>query len=165
MGPGERATADDIATARRLGTLIAERGWILLSGGRSVGVMDAVNRGAKAAGGITVGVMPAADPRAQLSDWVDIPIATGMGSARNAINVLSSQVVIACGSLEPGTVSEVALAIKATRPVILLTADDEGARFFERIGRGRVRRVETPEDAVAVAAELLADDHSETDAG
>ncbi|MEM1311684.1 MAG: hypothetical protein AAGF98_19650, partial [Cyanobacteria bacterium P01_H01_bin.153] len=53
------------------------------------------------------------------SSAVDIPILTGLGQGRNVINVLSSRVVIACG-YGPGTLAEMALAIKLGRPLILL---------------------------------------------
>ena len=59
----------------------------MLTGGRAAGVMEAACRGAQAAGGLTVGVLPSADG-ADMSDAVDIPIVTGLGDARNAVNVL-----------------------------------------------------------------------------
>jgi uncharacterized protein (TIGR00725 family) len=53
-----------------------------------------------------------------MSEYVAIPVFTGIGHARNAINVLSSQTIVAIG-LEPGTTSEVSMAIKMKKPVIL----------------------------------------------
>jgi uncharacterized protein (TIGR00725 family) len=53
-----------------LGTLIAQEGWVLLTGGKNVGVMDAVSRGVKAAKGLTVGILSNTDDRG-LSDAVD----------------------------------------------------------------------------------------------
>jgi len=96
MGPGDKATTSDINRAYHLGQLIADNGWVLLTGGRNVGVMDAASRGAKMVGGLTIGILPSNDTRA-MSDAVDIAIVTDMGNARNSINVLSSDVVIACG--------------------------------------------------------------------
>lgn len=58
MGPGEQATATDLQNAYELGKLIAQQGWVLLTGGRNVGVMDAANQGAKSANGLTVGILP-----------------------------------------------------------------------------------------------------------
>jgi uncharacterized protein (TIGR00725 family) len=155
MGPGERASEHDIQMAFALGAEIARRGWVLLSGGRNAGVMDAVNRGAKQENGLTIGILPAADRNDGVSSHVDIAIATGMGSARNNINVLSSDVVIICGSLEAGTLSEVALAVKARRPVVVISDDDEATRFVVRMGRGAVHVVPTVADAVDKAADLL----------
>jgi len=61
---------------------------------------------------------------------VDIPIVTDMGSARNNINVLSSDVIIACG-MGPGTASEIALAVKNGRKVILLNDMEESKVFLQ----------------------------------
>lgn len=93
MGPGEQATAAQMDTAFALGSSLAQQGWGVLTGGRNVGVMEAACRGAKAAGGLTVGILPSCD-RAILSEAVDIAIFTDLGSARNNVNVLSSQVVV-----------------------------------------------------------------------
>lgn len=64
-----------------------------------------------------------------MSDAVDIPIITGLGSARNNINVLSCAVVVAVG-MGPGTASEVALALKAKKHVVLLGASEDAVKFF-----------------------------------
>ena len=58
MGRGENATANDLQNAYILGQLIAKQGWVLLTGGRNVGVMDAVSKGAKSADGLTIGILP-----------------------------------------------------------------------------------------------------------
>ena len=153
MGPGDAATEKDLGHARRLGALLAGEGFVVLCGGRREGVMDAVSRGAREAGGLTVGVLPGDDPD-DASDAVDIVIVTGMGSARNAINVLSSDVVIACG-MGAGTASEIALALKAGRDVILLGDHAEGNAFFRSLGDKRVTLARDPDEAVAVARRLL----------
>src|SRR5262249_47622262 len=129
MGPGEEATDADCANAFTLGQLLAEDGWVVLSGGRDAGVMREVNRGAKSVGGLTVGILPAAS--ASVSPDVDIVIVTEMHNARNNVNVLSSDVVIACGDGGPGTVSEIALALKAGKPVILIGTSELSRNFFE----------------------------------
>jgi uncharacterized protein (TIGR00725 family) len=155
MGGGDNATAQAVEWARRLGALVAAEGWVLLSGGRNVGVMDAVSRGARTAGGLVIGIMPGVDT-GQASEAVEVAIVTGMGAARNNINVLSSDVVIACGNTESGTLSEIALALKANKPVVLLTEDVEARRFLVRIGRGVLHPVDSPEQAIEVSRELLA---------
>lgn len=154
MGAGEGADPTHVATAFVLGRRIAEQGWVLLCGGRNVGVMDAVSKGAKAAGGLVIGILPGADA-ASASDGVDIAILTGMGSARNNINVLSSDVVIACGIGGAGTLSEIALAIKAGKPVVLLNVDEPDRRFLRRIGGDLVIAVESPDEAVLIVRSLL----------
>lgn len=147
MGAGEGATTEELSKALELGERIALQGWILLSGGRNAGVMQEVNRGAKqVAGSLTVGILP--DGKAAVSEFVDVAIITDLGNARNNINVLSSDVVVACGAGGAGTASEIALAIKGGKPVILLGCDELSRSFFQRLGPDRVCTAETPEQVV-----------------
>ncbi|HSB45533.1 MAG TPA: hypothetical protein VLD60_11005 [Nitrospira sp.] len=148
MGPA-KARRKDIENARMLGELIARREWVLLTGGRDVGVMHAANQGAKkVARSLTVGVLPST--RDRVSKYVDVAIITEMGSARNNICVLSSQVIVACGLGGSGTVSEVALALKAGKEVILLGATPVEEKFFKKLGGSLVSTVQTAEDAIDV---------------
>lgn len=153
MGPGDRATATEIQDAYELGMLIAQQGWVLLTGGRSVGVMDAASQGAQQANGLVVGILPRSD-RDHLSAAVDIAIITDMGNARNNINVLSSDVVIACG-MGTGTASEVALALKGSKKVILLNTDEGSQAFFRNLAGADVLISETPKEAIRKAKEVL----------
>jgi len=153
MGPGPSAKDTDIEMAFRLGSLIAQRGWVLLTGGMASGVMDAASRGANSAGGLVVGVLPT-DDASGASEAVHIPIVTGMGSGRNNINILSSRVVITCG-MGPGTASEAALAIKGGKNLILLGAMDEAAAFFKTLSKKDVHIAATPEEAIEIASELI----------
>jgi uncharacterized protein (TIGR00725 family) len=155
MGPGAGASADDVRAAYALGQLIARAGWVLVTGGRATGVMDAACKGAQAEGGLTVGILPTADAR-DTSAAVDIPIITGMGQARNNINVLSSVIVFACG-MGAGTAAEIALAIKADKQVILLNVAEAGQAFFAELGKGQVHVGNTPDEAVALAKRLISD--------
>jgi uncharacterized protein (TIGR00725 family) len=155
MGAGETATDADCGLAERIGELVATRGWVLLTGGRDRGVMAAASRGAKrVAGSLTIGILPSESGPAAAD--VDVAIYTGMGNARNAINVLSSDVVVACGTGGPGTAAETALAIKSGKPVVLLAAPEATRRFVATLG-GRTLEAETAEDAVARIAALLGD--------
>ena len=148
MGPA-KAKKKDLDNARILGELIARRGWVVLTGGRDVGVMDAACEGAKRVGGsLTIGVLPTAKDK--VSRHVDVPIMTEMGSGRNNINVLTSQVVVACGLTGSGTVSEVALAVKAGKPVILVEASAADVAFFRKLGKRLVAAVASPEEAIAL---------------
>ena len=126
MGGGS-ATPEALEKAYRLGRLIADEGWILLNGGRNAGIMDASAKGAREAGGLTVGILPD-ESDTGVSEHILIPVFTGMGNARNCINVLSSHVVVACAG-GAGTLSEIALALKTGKPVILL--DFDVLDFFE----------------------------------
>ena len=150
---GAKANEAVYTMAHELGRLIAQRGWILLNGGRNQGVMAASAKGAAEAGGLVVGVLPdKTDKRA--SPDLDIAIMTDMGDGRNLINVLSSDVVIACpGAL--GTLSEITYALKHGKTVILLARQAEPS--FERYARrGRVLVANDPAEAVARAATVLA---------
>jgi uncharacterized protein (TIGR00725 family) len=149
MGPGAKAKEGDVRAAYELGRLIAARGWVLLTGGRAAGVMLAATRGAHEAGGLTVGVLPTGDAGGA-APGADLLIVTGMGQARNNINVLSSSVVVACG-MGAGTAAEIALAIKARRPVILLNAGPEAEAFFTSLGPDLVTTAHDP----PAAAELI----------
>jgi uncharacterized protein (TIGR00725 family) len=151
MGGGSADEATS-ATARTLGALIAEQDWALLTGGRDCGVMRAASEGASSAGGLVIGVLPD-DDTSQMTPSVEIPILTGMGDARNVVNVLSSRVVIAMQG-GAGTVSEIAHALKLGRPVVTL-AFDTGVFFEEYRAAGRLVEVTTPGEAVEAAARFL----------
>ncbi len=144
---GSVADAATEENARQMGRLIAENGWVLLSGGRPTGVMQASVSGAHQAGGLTVGVL-FDDDHAQAAEGLDIVIPTGMGAARNIINILSSDVVVACRG-SGGTLSEIAMALRFARPVVLLDFDP-GAAFLDAAGADpRWSLAATPEEAIA----------------
>ncbi|MER3437079.1 MAG: TIGR00725 family protein, partial [Chloroflexota bacterium] len=154
-GPGE-AMPEDLAIAERIGYLVASRGAILICGGLE-GAMAAACRGAKRAGGTTIGILPGYDPT-MANPWVDIPICTGMGQARNVIIVASAGAVIATGG-GFGTLSEIALALRLGRPVVLLggwgqVLATEAARGMMMRARATVHHGTSPEDAVEQALQL-----------
>ena len=142
------------AIAYRLGQLIAQNNWVLLNGGRPTGVMEASAIGAHDAGGFTIGVLYD-DDRDGASAGLDIVIPTGMGAARNIINVLASDVVVACRG-SGGTLSEIAMALRFERPVVLLDFDP-GEAFLSAAGSGKWFLAATPEEAVAKVKEYLAE--------
>jgi uncharacterized protein (TIGR00725 family) len=114
VGPAD-CSAETCSLAREVGFLIGQAAALLVCGGRG-GVMEASAKGAKEAGGITIGILPG-DRDADANPYIDIPIVTAMGNARNVINVLTSHAIIAIeGSY--GTLSEIALAMKCRVPVI-----------------------------------------------
>jgi len=155
MGASE-PTPSTLEAARRLGRLVAEAGWILLTGGRPAGVMEAASAGAKeVAGSLTVGILPSG-PEGPVSGYVDLAVFTGLGEARNVVNVLTSDVVIACGIEGLGSASEVALALKARRPTVLLAASSAAAAFFRTLAKGHVvHEAETPEAVIALIEQQL----------
>jgi omega-amidase len=153
MGAGEGADPVALQLAEDLGTAIARRGWGLLTGGRPCGVMAAACRGAMAVEGhLVVGVLPGdgGDPVSgpEPTAALDVALFTGMGQARNVVNVLSSSAVVVCGAGGPGTVSEAAHAIKAGRPLFLLATPPAWQELFAGLG-GQVRSCDTVEEVIA----------------
>jgi uncharacterized protein (TIGR00725 family) len=120
---GALASAAECDAAARIGRLIAEAGAVLVCGGLG-GVMEAACRGAVDAGGTTVGVLPGRD-RLDANVYVDVAIPTGIGEARNAVVVGMADAVVAVGG-EFGTLSEIALALKAGTSVIGLESWELG---------------------------------------
>ncbi len=116
-----------------------------MNGGRDAGVMTASAKGAHEAGGLTVGIIPDSTSKSA-NAHIQIPIVTGMGNARNCINVLSSDVVVACpGGM--GTLSEIALALKCQKPTILLNYKTE-MQFEQYETDGLLKYVHTPQEAI-----------------
>lgn len=154
MGPGESATPEDNELAFELGRGIAKNGWVLLSGGRRFGVMDAALKGAMDANGLTVAILPWEDDK-QASESASIRIVTGMGSGRNIINALSSHIMVVIG-MAAGTASEASHALKAGRKVILLNQDEITVRFFKKIGGYKIMVAKTIDEALTMIKDYLA---------
>ncbi len=135
--------------AETVGEQLAERGATVICGGLS-GVMEAVCRGAKSRGGLTVGILPGESPD-MANPWVDIPVVTAMGEARNVAVVKSAQAVIAIGG-GYGTLSEIAYALKSNIAVIglntwSLALDDQVLDAVIRV----CNPTEAVDEAVALA--------------
>jgi uncharacterized protein (TIGR00725 family) len=110
--------------------LVAERGAVVVCGGLG-GVMEAACRGAKQAQGLTVGILPGLD-RSAANPFVDVALPTGLGEARNALVIRAADAVIAIGG-GYGTLSEIALALKAGKRVVgLETWDIDGVSPADR---------------------------------
>lgn len=108
------ATEEDLADAESVGRELAERGAIVVCGGRG-GVMAAASQGATKAGGTVVGILPGLD-RADANEWLTVSIPTGFGELRNGLVVRAGEAIIAVGGAY-GTLSEIALALQAGRRV------------------------------------------------
>jgi uncharacterized protein (TIGR00725 family) len=148
IGPGENATPDNNTMAYELGKAIALEGWATLTGGRSFGVMDAALKGASENNGMTIGVLSSGTSKGS-SMYAEIKIVTGMGSGRNLINVLTSDVIVVVG-MSPGTASEVSLAIKNDHRTILLNQEDLTVQFFKNIGEYKVQNVKTIPEVISL---------------
>lgn len=114
VGPS-RAEPREAEMAEAVGRALAERGAVVVCGGRG-GAMEAACRGAKSAGGTTVGILPGPD-RSAANGFVDVAVATGLGEARNAIVVRTADALIAVAGAY-GTLSEIALALAAGKKVV-----------------------------------------------
>jgi uncharacterized protein (TIGR00725 family) len=108
------ASAPQIAAAEWLGELLGGLGLSVICGGRG-GVMEGICRGVERAGGLSVGLLPGADP-ALANRHVTVPIATGIGVARNAVIARASLALIAIGG-GYGTTSEAAFGLQFGVPV------------------------------------------------
>lgn len=135
--------------AKALGALAAKDGWVVLTGGRDTGTMKAALEGAKSENGLTVGILP--NGGSGISPDADIVIVTDMNNGRNNVVGLSSNVLVACGVDGPGTASEVALALKNGKPVVLLNASKEAKAFFKSIRdkkHGELYEATSPQEAL-----------------
>ena len=148
VGAGVSAPTTD-AIVEEVGRGLAAAGYVVVCGGLG-GVMEAACRGAKAEGGVTVGLLPGRH-RADANPWVDVAIPTGLGEARNALVVRVADVVVAIGG-EYGTLSEIALALKAGHPVV-------GVGTWElsrdSVSDSSIIRVSGAREAVAAVDRLL----------
>ncbi len=142
---GSDAKPQHVALAEEVGRELAQRGATVVCGGLK-GVMEAVCRGAKEAGGTTIGILPGRSSR-DANSYVDIPIVTSLGYARNVIVVHTGEAAIAIGGAF-GTLSEIAHALGEGIPVIglstwPLTVRGDG----DPIGDGLIP-ASTPQEAV-----------------
>lgn len=147
IGAG-RCSKEIARRAQEVGRELAKRRATLVCGGLG-GVMEAACRGAKEEGGLTIGILPGLSHH-EANPYVDIPIVTGLGEARNVIVVRTAQAVIAVGG-EYGTLSEIAYALKMGRPVV-------GLNTWQLAKDGQPREdiveVSTPVEAVQRALAL-----------
>lgn len=151
MGSHRDESATIMEEARHLGEAVAHRGYVLLTGG-GPGVMEAASEGAYRAGGLVIGILPS-DKRHPLekypNQFVDIPIYTGMSDARNVINAKTPHILVALRG-GPGTLSEIALALRSGIPVIGLHAPR-----FDLQGDYNFTSVDTVEDALREMDKIL----------
>ena len=135
--------------AEEVGREIARRGAVLVCGGLG-GVMEAACRGASKEGGLTIGILPG-ENRHTANSYVQIPIVTGIGYARNVAVVKSAQAVIAIdGSY--GTLSEIGHALQSGIPVIGLNT---WSLSIAGKADNSIIIAENPKDAVNKAFETI----------
>ena len=144
VGPGE-ATAEEAALAEEVGAAVADARAVLVCGGLG-GVMEAACRGARSRGGLTVGLLPGGE-REDANGWVQVALPTGLGEARNALVVRAADALVAIGG-GWGTLSEIALALRAGLPVIGLRTWTPAKEHGEVPG---VHAMQDPREAVEEA--------------
>ena len=144
-----QASPTELKMADEIGRLVAQKGITLVCGGMG-GVMEAACRGASANGGLTIGILPG-DNALTANEFVDIPIVTGIGNARNVAVVKSAKAVIAIGG-SYGTLSEIAHALQSGLPVIGL-----GTWHISRDGKHEegIITAQSPSEAVNKAVEMI----------
>ncbi|HEX9708726.1 MAG TPA: TIGR00725 family protein [Candidatus Thermoplasmatota archaeon] len=148
---GNRLSPDDYGDAVEVGRLLARAGAVVYCGGMA-GAMEAVCKGVAQEGGTSVGILPGDDPAAA-NPHVKVPVATGMGYARNYIIVHSSEALIAIGGSE-GTLNEMAAALNLGRTVVCLRSWEVDR--LGRMERGRIAHAMSPDEAVRAALEAAA---------
>src|SRR4051812_37257742 len=147
-GPGEAAPWE-LEAAEEAGAAVAEAGCGLVCGGLG-GVMEAACRGARSRGGMTVGLLPGLE-RGEANGWVQVAVPTGLGEARNVLVVRAADAIVAIGGAW-GTLSEIALGLRAGRPVVGLGTWElaQGGEAVEGIAA-----MNSPSEAVAEALARL----------
>ena len=157
------APAETLAIAEDVGSLVAQAGWHLICGGGS-GVMEAACRGFVAnrphQGGMSIGILPSGD-ETWANPYVDIPIPTGLGWARNAVITQTANGLIAIGGCS-GTLSEIAFAWQMGRPIVALGqsggwAGKLAGQPIDHRRTDRVMSAKSPSEAIAFLASVLED--------
>ena len=147
IGAGQ-PSPEEAKLAEEVGRELARQGAVLICGGLG-GTMEAACRGASSEGGITIGILPG-DNNMTANPYVQIPIVTGMGYARNVIVVKTAQAVIAVGG-SYGTLSEIAHALQNGIPVIGLNTWSLSRKDIEDKS---IVTANNPRDAVEIALKL-----------
>jgi uncharacterized protein (TIGR00725 family) len=147
IGGGTTASEEGFRLAEEVGHLIARADAVLLCGGLN-GVMEAAAKGAKRGGGLTMGILPTGN-KADANEYIDIPVATAMSTARNLVIVRTADALIAING-SYGTLSEMAHAFDLGKTVFALRTwpvDKAG------VDHKLFVRVDTPREAVDRALE------------
>jgi uncharacterized protein (TIGR00725 family) len=147
----EKAKDGEKKIAKEVGMEIGRAGHLLICGGRG-GIMEAAAKGVKSRGGLSVGILPG-ETKKEANQYIDVAIVTAMSHARNAIIARTADVLLAVGG-GAGTLSEIALALKIGKPVILLK--DAMPRFSPKSKETYV--ASSPKEAVKLAEKITLND-------
>jgi uncharacterized protein (TIGR00725 family) len=144
-GSGDAATARVLDAARAAGRALADPDTVVLCGGLG-GVMEAVSEGVSERGGRSVGLLPGLERR-EGNRYLSLALPTGLGHGRNLLVVAASDVLLAIGR-GLGTLSEIALALRAGKHVVALDSWQPGEHG------DLLHPVESVAEAVALVREL-----------
>lgn len=145
--------------AEKVGYLVARRGAVLLCGGGG-GIMEAACRGAKRGGGLTIGILP--EGRDYANPYLDIPLTTYLGRARNYVLVQSADVVIGIAG-RWGTLNEISLALNTGKPTVII---EGSGGWMNILSRSEIQTLlesfstfpfvaHSPEEAVEIAFSIM----------
>lgn len=156
--PNDQVDTATMRLAEEVGRLVAQRGGVLVTGGRK-GVMEAASKGAQLAGGLTIGFLPSME-RADANPYVDIVFPTGLGRARNLLTARSCDALIMIGG-STGTLNELTIAYAEARPVVILAGSGGWAdkirpvlhqgKYLDERATIEISFAATPQEAVALA--------------
>lgn len=145
MGPGQKQASDkDLELAYEVGKLVGESGAVLLCGAMT-GVMEQSAKGAKETGGITLGIGPVSN-KTEINSFIDIPVMTGMGPARNFMNIISSDLLIFISVGSPGTLSELAFAIQMNKESLVINGSEKLKTYIQELNPENLTFVESIEE-------------------
>ena len=146
---GSECSPQEAERAEEVGRELARQDIILVCGGLG-GIMEAACKGASSQGGVTIGILPGGNRQAA-NPYVQIPIVTNLGEARNVVVVKSAEAVIAIGG-GYGTLSEIGHALRNGIPVI-------GLKTWSLSRNGRPDKsiilAQDPTDSVSKAIKLI----------
>jgi uncharacterized protein (TIGR00725 family) len=128
--------------AAEVGRIIAENGGVIVCGGLG-GIMEGAARGAKEAGGTTIGIIPS-DQKQDANEYIDYVIPSGLGEVRNILVVRTADVIVAFPG-KYGTLSEMAFALQAGKPLISVNAWKLG---------DDIKQADSPKEAAEMALKL-----------
>lgn len=143
---GGRDITDEVyKNTVELGQRLARENWLVFCGGAE-GVMEAIAKGVQAENGTCIGILKSDDP-CKGNEYLTIPIATGIGIARNVLLAYNCDVAIAVSG-NYGTLSEIAYAFQLHKPVV-------GYKTWDL---DNVIEASTPSDVVDKVKEILTKD-------
>ena len=158
IGHDKHAKKAHLDIAEEVGKEIASRQGVLLCGGNDGGVPNAAAKGAKQNNGLTIGICPGSD-LTNVSKFVDVPILTGIGFARNQILAFSADALISIGG-GVGTFCEMAYGYAYSKPIVVVKGlrgmpEPFIGKYLDDKKKVKVIGVSNAKDAVALAFKLI----------